>query len=72
MRSNDFWAIYYSMAVPQSKFLDTRRPRRVSQLKFFERVWGNIPLSPPYKGGLRGMFPQFSSPHLPFPFSFQT
>jgi len=42
-----------------SKILLTRRERRVSQSKFFERVWENIPLNPPYKGGLRGMFSQF-------------
>jgi len=31
----------------------------ISKLKFFERVWENIPLDPPYKGGSRGMFSQF-------------
>ena len=31
-----------SMTVPQSKFLVTRRSRRVTQSKFFERVWGNF------------------------------
>jgi hypothetical protein len=32
----------------------------ISQLKFFEMVWENIPLDPPYKGGSRGMFSKFS------------
>ncbi len=36
----------------------------VHQLKFFERVWENIPLDPPFKGGSRGMFSQLSSSHF--------
>jgi len=36
-------------------------PYSIPQSKFFERVWENIPLIPPYKGGIRGMFSQFPS-----------
>jgi len=40
------------------KNLVTRRLRRVTQLKFFERVWENIPLIPPLLRGNKGdVFP---------------